>query len=283
MADIIYILINDAMDGFLKIGLTTTSVEQRMRELDTTGVPLPFTCFHAAAVNDGRRVEKLLHDAFKDNRVRKRREFFQIDPERVRSALLLAQVKDVTPRNDVETEDGDIEALTKVRKRRGKFIMAKHGIPVGATLTLSKDSTVTCTVLENNNVEFEDEVMSLSGSCLQAVHNLGFTWKSVAGPDYWQYNGETLAAMRIRHENEFQHLEAIWKNLYRIERDEDGTISVWSLDTKPATRIEPAKPVLTNIANEVGVSIENDIGNPKSSNQLGAHIIQKLRAIELAS
>lgn len=206
MADTIYILTNDAMEGFLKIGLTTTSVEQRMRELDTTGVSLPFTCFHAAEVADGRTTERLLHDAFKDNRVRQRREFFQIDPERVRSAVLMAQLKDVTPRDDIEAEDGDIEALTKIRKRRGRFILAKHGIPIGATLTLSKDERITCTVLEDNNVDFYGEVMTLSGSCLKAMHNLGYSWKAVAGPDYWQYEGETLSALRSRHEDEFETL-----------------------------------------------------------------------------
>lgn len=34
----IYILINEAMPGYTKVGKTTTSVEQRMRELDI-GVP----------------------------------------------------------------------------------------------------------------------------------------------------------------------------------------------------------------------------------------------------
>jgi len=281
MTDIVYILTNDAMEGFLKIRLTTTSVEQRMRELDTTGVPLPFTCFHASEVSDGRKTEKLLHDAFKDNRVRQRREFFQIDPERVRSALLLAELNDVTPRDDIETEDGDIEALTKVRKRRGKFIMSNYNIPVGAILTLSKDENITCKVLENNNVEFEDEVMTLSGSCLQAMHNLGFTWKAVAGPDYWQYEGETLVAIRTRHENEFQTLEAIWKNHYRVESDEDGSISVWNIQTTPATPIEPAKPILRNIANDIEVSIKNTNGNMKNTRQLGAHVIQKLKLMEL--
>jgi len=280
MTDIVYILTNDAMEGFLKIGLTTTSVEQRMRELDTTGVPLPFTCFHASEVSDGRKTEKLLHDAFKDNRVRQRREFFQIDPERVRSALLLAELNDVTPRDDIETEDGDIEALTKVRKRRGKFIMSNYNIPVGAILTLSKDENITCKVLENNNVEFEDEVMTLSGSCLQAMHNLGFTWKAVAGPDYWQYEGETLVALRNRKEETFHNLEAIWDNRYRIERDEDGTISIWNIDTEPAVLIKPARPVLHDIAKNIGVDISNKNGNDKNTRQLGEHVINKLRVME---
>jgi hypothetical protein len=39
MAQIIYILTNEAMDGLVKIGRTTTSVEQRIKELDNTSIP----------------------------------------------------------------------------------------------------------------------------------------------------------------------------------------------------------------------------------------------------
>ena len=52
MTSIVYILINDAMPGLVKIGLTGTSLEQRIRELDTTSVPLPFKCYYAAEVGD---------------------------------------------------------------------------------------------------------------------------------------------------------------------------------------------------------------------------------------
>jgi hypothetical protein len=36
---IIYILINEAMPGYTKVGKTSASIEQRMKQLDTTGVP----------------------------------------------------------------------------------------------------------------------------------------------------------------------------------------------------------------------------------------------------
>ena len=98
---IVYILINEAMPGLTKIGKTSTAIEQRMRDLDSTGVPLPFECFHASRVGDMDFVERQLHDAFDDTRVRQRREFFRISPERVRSALLLAQIDDLKPRDDV--------------------------------------------------------------------------------------------------------------------------------------------------------------------------------------
>ena len=65
MQDIVYILINEAMPNYVKVGITS-DLEQRIRSLDTTGIPLPFECFYATKVKDARFVEKQLHDAFDD-------------------------------------------------------------------------------------------------------------------------------------------------------------------------------------------------------------------------
>jgi len=82
MHEIVYVLINEAMPGYVKIG-KTTDLEQRMRSLDNTSLPLPFECFYAVQVDDANHVEKHLHDAFEDSRVRKNREFFEIAPESI--------------------------------------------------------------------------------------------------------------------------------------------------------------------------------------------------------
>ena len=43
---IIYVLTNPAMNGLVKIGKTSrTSVDQRLQELYSTGVPVPFDAF----------------------------------------------------------------------------------------------------------------------------------------------------------------------------------------------------------------------------------------------
>ena len=86
MQDIVYVLVNEAMPNYVKVG-STANLEQRIRDLDTTGVPLPFECFYAAHVKDARFVERQLHDAFMNHRVRKNREFFEIAPERIMAAL----------------------------------------------------------------------------------------------------------------------------------------------------------------------------------------------------
>ena len=198
----IYILINEAMPGFTKIGKTTTSVEQRMRELDTTGLPLPFECFYAANVANVDLVERKLHDAFNDQRVRSRREFFQIDPERVQSALEIAGGEDVTPKNDVVVDADDQAALNKARERRGSFNFQMVDIPVGSQLTFARDREVTCRIIDNKQVDFEGGLMSLSASASKVIHRMGYSWKQIAGPDYWEYDGEALSARRLRMEAE---------------------------------------------------------------------------------
>jgi len=46
---IVYVLINPAMPGLIKIGRTNQEdVKYRMSQLYTTGVPLPFECVYAA-------------------------------------------------------------------------------------------------------------------------------------------------------------------------------------------------------------------------------------------
>lgn len=42
---IVYVLTNPAMPGLVKIGMTTRSdIDARMKELYSTGVPVPFDC-----------------------------------------------------------------------------------------------------------------------------------------------------------------------------------------------------------------------------------------------
>lgn len=72
---IIYILTNDAIPAYIKIEITT-DLEQRLKSLDTTPVPLPFRCHYAIEVDDYDKREKLIHDAFADHRFRPNREFF---------------------------------------------------------------------------------------------------------------------------------------------------------------------------------------------------------------
>ncbi len=196
MNDIVYILINEAMPGYVKIG-KTTNLEQRIRSLDTTSVPLPFECFYACTVKDASFAERQLHDAFLDHRVRSSREFFEIAPERAVAALKLAEIENVTPRKDfVETQE-DQQALNQARTKRAVFNFNMVDISAGAELVFSRDENIRAKVIDNRSIEFNGETTSLSSS---AQKILGYDY-GVAGTDYWMYEGETLDERRRRFES----------------------------------------------------------------------------------
>ena len=95
------------MPGIIKIGWTDNAVEQRMKELDKTGTPLPFTCFYAKRVDDPRFVESKLHEAFDEFRIRENREFFRMSADQAKAALEIASGEDVTPQGDVVETESD--------------------------------------------------------------------------------------------------------------------------------------------------------------------------------
>lgn len=194
--EIIYVLINEAMPGYVKIG-RTTDLEQRIRSLDTTSVPLPFECFYACTVKDSDYVEKQLHDAFLDHRIRSSREFFEISPERVVSVLKLAEIENVTPGRDFVDSKEDQQALNQARTRRAVFNFKMVDIPAGAELQYINDENIKAKVIDNKWIEINGEITSLSAA---AQKLLGYTYQ-VQGTIYWMYNGETLDERRRRMEN----------------------------------------------------------------------------------
>lgn len=199
MDNIIYILINEAMPGYVKIGKTTSSVEQRILELSrSSAVPLPFECYYAARVTDAKKVEEAFYDAFGDHRVNPRREFFIIAPERVVAILKLLELKDVTPSRNVGVESKeDAIAIERARKRRSAFNFKMIDIPAGAELKFIRDEKITCIVApDQKHVIFNGKEMSSSEAAAQALDTKW--WPQ--GPGYWTYEGETLDERRIRLE-----------------------------------------------------------------------------------
>lgn len=196
MQNIIYILTNETMPGLVKIGLTTDSVESRISQLSAhSGVPLPFECYFAAEVKDCAKLEKTLHKLFSEGRVNPKREFFKIDPEKVVLAISIGDFKEITPgaaQIDVEEQ----AALEKAKSRRPRIKLDALGIKTGDILTLSRDESITATVVDDGKVNFQGEVLSLSAAALKALHGLGYSTPAASGPGYWMFNGELLDERR---------------------------------------------------------------------------------------
>ena len=199
----VYILTNEAMPGYIKIGLTENLVSERVVQLDNTSVALPFQCYYAARVDDNRRIERALHTAFGDFRVRPNREFFKIDPYKVKAILEVLALEDVTPKNELVASAEDAQALRTVGIKAGRFRFSSAGIPIGAKLNFVKDLNLTAIVDEDSWVVFAGEKHSLTTAALEALKKCGYNWSSVQGPEYWLYNGESVGSFRAR-QREFE-------------------------------------------------------------------------------
>lgn len=84
----IYILKNESMPGVYKIGMTTSSPEQRAKEISsTTGVPTPFSVVAAFHSKNPAKDEKMAHEAWRKERVSPNREFFKLSDAELSDAI----------------------------------------------------------------------------------------------------------------------------------------------------------------------------------------------------
>lgn len=193
MKGLVYLLTNPAMPGIVKIGLTTRGdMNQRLQELFTTGVPVPFDCVFACEVDNCNEVERALHIAFGPQRIHPKREFFKLEPEQPLAILKLFQKKDTTDEVNRVLDAGstplDREAGEKLRRqRRPPLDFHLMGIPNGAELVFH-DAAETAVVCSNKKVRYRDREVSLTQLTSEL---LGLDYNIQPTPHWW-YGGRSL-------------------------------------------------------------------------------------------
>lgn len=189
---IVYVLTNPAMPGIVKIGKTSRdSVEARLNELYSTGVPVPFECSFAGQVRDESKVEKAFHLAFGPYRINPKREFFKIEPEQAIALLELMIVEDVTPSlqeeaNNVDSEAQSASKMLKARRPVQNFL--EMGIPVDSILHFSQNED-TCKVISGRRVEFQGDDFSLTALTQKLLE----TVRPLQPSPYWSFEGRRLS------------------------------------------------------------------------------------------
>jgi len=193
---IVYLLTNPVMPGLVKIGMTTREdLDVRMRELYSTGVPVPFECQYACRVKvkDCARIEKALHMAFAPQRINANREFFKIQVEQAMAILDLFHVEDAT--NDVANEiandltDDDKAATIKVQRHRPPLNFIEMGMQVGDILLWKDDPSIKVTIISERKVRYNDDEVYLSSLSAQLK---GYQTKHIAPGSCWTYNDKSL-------------------------------------------------------------------------------------------
>ena len=119
--------------------------------------------------------------------------------------MRLTKGRDVTPEADVVEDEESRRALELARVRRGRFNFDMVGIAPGTEIYFRPEPTdvtpITARVYSNNRISFEDAVTTLSRAAGDVLERRGMA-RSVAGPEYWYYDGESLGDLRRRMEEE---------------------------------------------------------------------------------
>ena len=194
---LVYILTNPSMPKHVKIGFTV-NLKNRLRELDTTGVPTPFEPYFTVRTAKYKILEKVIHrelDKLTNTRARVNREFFEIEPELARDLLLNistliddAEIDDFGNITVADTmnEDGSVKPMSS----RTTFSMLN--IPVGTELEPITEKYPRVTTADDINlVRLENgEEKAISRVAVDA------TGHARNGFMCYRYNGQLLTDIR---------------------------------------------------------------------------------------
>jgi len=101
---------------------------------------------------------------------------------------------------EICTED-EKDALKREKERRERFRFPAVGISPGSTLRFLRDETITASVINDTQIEFEGSITSLTNAARTILNRMGFQWSAVQGPNFWLFGDETLTEIRMRLES----------------------------------------------------------------------------------
>lgn len=195
---LIYVLSNEYMPNLIKIGKTSRhNLKKRMTELYSTGVPAPFECLFAYEVEQERlaSVESTLHVAFDDYRVPSGREFFSVEPSKVKAVLQeIGMFHPVDATLEVQQKIDEVVAADEKKHKNPNMDFFAMGLHEGQVLVYKNDPTVTCSVKTNRLVSYQGKVYSLSGLTHQL---LGSKYAVQPSPLWLTEDGTSLYSLYV--------------------------------------------------------------------------------------
>jgi len=208
---VIYILTNPSFPEYVKIGYAD-DIKKRLKQLNRSEcIPFAFRVYATYEVNS-RLSDLKIHsiiDKLNPNLrsietfsgQKRIREFYAMSPEDAYSILeAIAEIHGCTDKlsiikpnpEEVLAEEIAQEIDTESTERASNFSFTKCQIPVGATIEYAYDDSLKATVIDDRNVEYNRETMSLTA----LAKLLSGKQYAIAGPKFFKYKGEWLNDIR---------------------------------------------------------------------------------------
>lgn len=210
---VIYILTNPSFPEYVKIGYAD-DIKKRLKQLNRSEcIPFAFRVYATYEVNS-RLSDLKIHsiiDKLNPNLrsietfsgQKRIREFYAMTPDDAFSILeAIAEIHGCTDKlsivwpnaDEVLAEEIAQEIDTESTERASNFSFSKCQIPVGATIEYAYDESLSAAVIDDRNVEYNGETMSLTA----LAKLLSGKPYAIAGPKFFKYKGEWLKDIRHR-------------------------------------------------------------------------------------
>lgn len=210
---VIYILTNPSFPEYVKIGYAD-DIDSRLKQLNRSEcIPFAFRVYATYEVPSRLSdlkihsiIDKLnpdLRSVESFNGKQRVREFYAMTPEDAYSILeAIAEIHgcgDKLQLAKLSEEERTAERTaqeidTESSERAANFSFSKCQIPVGEKIEYCDDPSITATVADDRNVEYNGETMSLTA----LAKILSGKKYSIAGPRFFKYKGEWLNDIRHR-------------------------------------------------------------------------------------
>lgn len=210
---VIYILTNPSFPEYVKIGYAD-DINRRLQQLNRSEcIPFAFRVYATYEVSSRLSdlklhsiIDKLnpnLRSVESFNGKQRVREFYAMSPEDAYAILdAIAEMhgcgdklKLIQPSaEEAAAEAAAQEIDTESSERAANFSFTKCQIPVGDYIEYYDDSAIMAKVVDDRNVEYNGETMSLTA----LAKLLSGKKYSIAGPKFFKYKGEWLNDIRHR-------------------------------------------------------------------------------------
>ena len=229
----IYILTNPSFPEYVKIGYAD-NVDARVAQLNRSEcTPFAFKKYAVLPVANrlaDKNVHKLI-DRFKpelrakenvNGKIRIREFFAMTAQEAVEILDTIGGIYGETPQLFEQTteEKHDQEIAEKAAiasERKSPFSFFKCGIKEGEVITYVHDANITCTVVNDREINYNGKLTSLSALAKKLLNRKS----GVQGTLHFAYNGEILSALRKRLEDEgrYKDIEQTEANIDTSTKD----------------------------------------------------------------
>ena len=210
---VIYILTNPSFPEYVKIGYAD-DIDKRLKQLNRSEcIPFAFRVYATYEVSSRLSdlkihsiIDKLnpnLRSVESFNGKQRVREFYAMSPEDAYSILeAIAEIhgcgdklKIATLSEEERTAEQTAQEIdTESTEWAANFSFSKCQIPVGAKIEYCDNPNITATVVDDRNVEYNGEPISLTA----LAKLLSGKKYSIVGPKFFKYKGERLNDIRHR-------------------------------------------------------------------------------------